>query len=207
MATLVFNIKTTQVKTPGFGAVARLGRKNLAILGPKTAANIADTASVLAPVWHGTVNPGKGRVVGWSPNQRRLTPSAHSYPIPGHLAGSIHSNGSLVTVDAYYGIYVEFGTRFMHQEPFLRPACDLVWQTQFSHDVANLFNEDIGSNGSDSLTNSVKPAAITYHHNKHVEAKFRNRTRSVSQRHHEVRRRFTAMRTTGLHHSFGTVRI
>lgn len=46
----------------------------------------------------------------------------------GHLKRSIHSgfqDGGLtgtVTVGAYYGIYLEFGTRYMHPRPFLFPA-------------------------------------------------------------------------------------
>lgn len=33
-----------------------------------------------------------------------------------------------VTVGAYYGVYVEYGTRYMHAQPFFRPAIELARQ-------------------------------------------------------------------------------
>jgi hypothetical protein len=165
----------------------------MGILPVKTAANISMVASHLAPVWQGRVNPG-------------VTGRATSYPIPGYLASSIHALGSTVYVDAYYGIYVEFGTRYMHQEPFLRPATHLVYRTQFREDVRDLFTRDISVGGNTAMLGAMLPASA-YHASQHAAAKVRNTLRSPAQRRYEVHRRFTTMRTRGLHHGGVTVRI
>lgn len=188
---------------PGFRAVSAQFRKNAAILPGKTAANIAWVASEMAPVWQGTVNPGKGRVVGWSPHQHREAPAAHSYPVPHYLANSIQAVDNVVHVGAYYGIYVEFGTRFMHQEPFLRPACQLVYRTQFREDMKIMFTHDISTGRS--VLNGAVPAAVKHHQAKHIEVKRRNKITTVSQKNALVRRRFQALRTRGLTHGGTTM--
>ena len=188
------HISMRTVKTgPGFRTVTARFQRNMAILPVKTAANIADLAAKMAPVWHGRTNPG-------------VTGTATTYPVPGYLANSIHAVGNTVYVGAYYGIYVEFGTRYMHQEPFLRPAAQLVWRTQFNEDVRHLFDRDIALTGNGGLV-GLAPGAIAYHHVQHAAARMRNLTRTPAQRRFEVHRRFTTMRSRGLHMGGITVRI
>jgi HK97 gp10 family phage protein len=188
------NIRLRATRTgKGFRAVNAQFRANAAILPIKTAANIALVAQEMAPVWHGTVNPGK-------------TGHAHTYPVPGHLRSSITAVDNKVTVGAHYGFFVEFGTRYMHQEPFLRPACQLVYRTQFREDVKRMFSEDITRGGMAGLVVAAPPA-IAYRHSQHVLAKVRNQMRTPAQRRYEVHRRFTAMRTRGLHMGGVTVKI
>jgi hypothetical protein len=93
----------------------------------------------------------------------------------------------------------------MHQEPFLRPACRLVYRTQFREDVKRIFTQDI-SRGQSSLA-VMAPAAITKSHASHRIARGRNSYRSVAQRRYEVNRRFRDMRTRGLTTGGVTVRI
>lgn len=64
----------------------------------------------------------------------RDSAKANAPVVTGYLKDSIESNSlaigyeAEVTVGAEYGIYVEFGTRFMAAEPFLGPAFEEHWK-------------------------------------------------------------------------------
>lgn len=56
---------------------------------------------------------------------------ADGHEHPGYLKSSIKakkvSEGVwVVEVEAYYGVYVEYGTRYMHAQPYFRPAISIV---------------------------------------------------------------------------------
>lgn len=74
--------------------------------------------------------------------RQRAPVSAHGSNgnLPGFMRDSIHAvtarpRGYRVFVDAYYGAFVEYGTRRNRAQPFLRPAVEAVKQS-FINDVA-----------------------------------------------------------------------
>lgn len=154
---------TTRKSGVGVAEVMTRFYRNVQALPIVTADNIVFVAQEMCPVWEGRVNPG-------------VHGHAHSYPIPGALRDSIHRVGNEVRVEAYYGIYVEFGTRFMHAEPFLTPATRAVGRTQFRHDVDNLFREDLYAGTSIML----RATATTIVNRQHKHAATRRRNKRTS---------------------------
>jgi len=70
---------------------------------------VATTARRLAPkLNHSIIYPSFHREPGW------LAESIEADEVPG--------GGSAIRVGAYWGIFQEYGTEYMHAQPFLRPA-------------------------------------------------------------------------------------
>lgn len=67
----------------------------------------------------------------------------------GHLKGSITrektgDNEHTIKVGARYGIYVEWGTRYMRAQPYLRPAVKAAQQTFYAELARTVFTKMSG---------------------------------------------------------------
>lgn len=63
----------------------------------------------------------------------------------GYLASSITDDGAgTVTVGAYYGVYVNFGTRYMAAQPFFSQACGIDGVKEMGRQLAGLVGHGTG---------------------------------------------------------------
>lgn len=111
-------VKIERIKTPGLTSVNHALKGAKAMFAYRVAVRIRKNAKALAPVRTGYL-------------KRSIKADKIA---PGHWT---------VTVGAHYGRYVEYGTRYMHAQPYMTPAIEAckaelpaMWDVEFKKAMA-----------------------------------------------------------------------
>lgn len=133
MAKASLKLRTTVIRDgDGFDTLARTVERGTGNAAQKWATNVKRKARELVPK-----PPGIAPRTPWAKD------SPSGYVRTGNLAASIEKERVgpkhwKVYVGAYYGIYVEYGTRYMIAQPYFRPAIRYA-NAEFRKDIQGVF--------------------------------------------------------------------